>query len=351
MITDVNDTSNLRQNYSTIYTTEYIDLHRFSLPLMLTQPIALVKTQDPVATYAEIAAALAPGQRYVQEFDYQITEMPTSTEQRYLEEMYPSSTISGRDNDYDSWEVAQGGLGACGTFANIACYASIPQSSPRALEKGICPMTPSPIGLYFVKVADPDVPTQTVWIAIDSKVPCKPGGKSSCIFVSDGQPLAAALLMKAAATVRGGSINEITNSATLKRGFLGWFPQVPKTCTTFDEFKDAIDADGIYVFSMTQQYDASGAKITPSGVVLGHAFGAVECVEGPDYQLIRVENPWQSGSDFVSEYSDDSAWWDGHPELTELKSHSIASKGNYWVSWDAFKKLTGKSSFNVKVPA
>lgn len=63
--------------------------------------------------------------------------MPTSTEQRYLEEMYPNSPISGRDNDYDSWEVSQGGLGACGTFANIAWLCI---DSPLALEKGIYPL-------------------------------------------------------------------------------------------------------------------------------------------------------------------------------------------------------------------
>jgi hypothetical protein len=37
VITDVNDTSNLRQSYSTSCTNEYADLHRFSLPQLCSQ--------------------------------------------------------------------------------------------------------------------------------------------------------------------------------------------------------------------------------------------------------------------------------------------------------------------------
>lgn len=263
---------------------------------------------------------------------------------RILFEPPSASGVGGSLSDNDKAEIAK--IAALDTAikqdgGELVAGESVSQSATRTYT----------IGLYFVRVTDPDAPMQTVWIAIDSKVPCKPGGKSSCIFITDGQPLAAALLMKAAATVRGGSINEITNSATLKRKFLGWFPQVVKTCSTFAEFKAAIEADGQYVFSMSQQYDATGGKVTPSGVVYAHAFGAVEAIEGPDYQLVRVENPWASGSDFVSEYSDDAPFWDAHPELAEYKLHSIASKGNYWVSWETFKKLTGKSTFDVKVPA
>jgi hypothetical protein len=318
--------------------------------LMLTTAIPLVTTNDPAAKYAEIAATLAPGAKYVQEFDYTTVENPKSIYPRYLEDIYPTATITDADGDLDSWTIAQSALGACGTFANIAGYASIPKSSPWAIENGIYPLTPSPIGLYFVRICDPLDYEQVTWVAIDSQMPCNsPTGSSAFISIGAQNALLPCLLTKAAATVRGGCFDEITNHPKLKLKFT-WFPSETVAVTTFEAFKAALERGGIYVTSMAQQYDAAGNKITPVGVVYGHAWAVVAAIDGPDYQLVRLENPWAGGADLVTDYAEDSPFWAVHPELAEYQAQAKASKGNYWVDWATLGKLTGKNVFNVVCP-
>lgn len=316
---------------------------------MLTTAIPLVLTNDPAAKYEEITSVLAPGEKYVQQFDYTTIECPTATETRYLEDIYPDIPVLGIDGDVGSWEVAQGGLGACGTFAKIAAYAS--NSSQYRLEEGIYPQTRSPHGLYFIRIQDPRDPLKMTWMAIDSKVPCKPGGKSA--FIWPGESLAPALFMKSMASGRGGCFDEITNHAQLKIT-MNWFPGELKAIGDFEAFASAIALGGICVFSMVQQFDQAGAKITPHGVVLGHAFAAVDSLQVFDlskaHQLVRIENPWGNGLDYVSDYSEDAPFWAQHPDIANKLADARCAGGDYWVDWPTLKKLAGRSIFNVWVP-
>ena len=319
----------------------------------LTTPIPPLLFDDPIAAYDQLAATIPAGGKYVQEFDYSIVELPQLTTAKYLEDSFPKSPVTDFDGDLDSWQIAQGLLGACGTFAQIACYASFPQASPFAVENGIYPLTPSPIGLYLIRVCDPANPMSMKWVAIDSRVPCedKLTSKSPCIYLTDGKtPLLPALLTKAAATMRGGSFNEITNHPSFKIKFT-WFPAKVITSSVASELVKLAASGAIWVTSMTQQYDALGNKITPKGVVYGHAFGIVDAIEGDGYQLFRIENPWGGGSDFISQYSDDAPFWSEHPELAQKKADSFAATGNYWVDFETLKKLSGKTSFNLTIPS
>lgn len=318
--------------------------------MVLTTPIAPKLYDDPVIAYNEIAATVPAGERYCQSFDYSIIELPKCTTAKYLEVSFPNSPITDASG-IDSWDITQGALGCCGSAAELACYGSIPSDSDWALEKGIYPLERSPISLYLVRVFDCD--TQSVkWVAIDSKAPCENtvSSKSTCIWISDGQPLAPALLIKAKCTMKGGSFDTITNSDPFRKPF-SWFPEVTFKCDTFAKFKEALSYGGIAITAMTQQYDADGLKINPPGVVLGHAFGLVDCIEHDGHQLVRIENPWgPSTSDYLSPYSDDAPFWDAYPELAVKRADARAGGGNYWVDWETLKKLTGKTSFDVSVP-
>ncbi|MGL5061407.1 MAG: C2 family cysteine protease [Microcoleus sp.] len=323
--------------------------------MALSIAFPLVLTDDPVAKYAEIAASLAPGARYEQQFDYTTVENPSSKFKRYLEDIYPAATITDIDNDLDSWAISQGSLGACGTFANIACYASIPDDHQYAIENGIYPLQPSSIGLYFVRICDPENPLGTKWMAIDSQVPTDSEmGGSAFVYLGAQTALLPALLTKAAATARGGCFDEITNHPALKQSF-SWFPNASYTVSTFADFKEALEHGALCVVSMTQQYDSGGFAVKPSGVVYGHAFSIVDAVEAtnPDgsiAQIVRIENPWGGGSDYVSEYSEDAPFWTMHPELSGKLADASATGGNYWVSWNQAKALTGKSRFELTLP-
>jgi hypothetical protein len=313
---------------------------------MLTEAKALKLYDDPVLAYNEIAATIAPGDRYVQDFDYSVIEKPACVSSEYLEVLYPLSPVT--DGDIDSWQIDQGSLGNCGTMANIAGYASISQDSEWALERGIYPLAPSAIGLYLVRVCDPDNATGIKWVAIDSKVPTDVNGKFSLV---DGgsKVLAIILLVKAACTMKGGCFDEITNSAQLRNSF-SWWPNILVMASNFADFKHALDAGGNAVFSMSQQLDAAGGEVTPSGVVYGHAFAVVDAIEGEGYQLVRIENPWSGGSDYASPYADDSPFWDEHPELAQKKADAKAALGNYWIDWQTFCLLSGKTIHDLRVP-
>lgn len=314
---------------------------------MLTSPIPLALFDDPVAAYNTIAESLPSGQRYQQPFDYTTIENPKSATPRYLEDIFPQATVTDIDGDLDSFGVSQGYIGACGTFASISAYAAIPKSSPYNIEAGIYPLTPSPIGLYLVRIADPANPLGTKWMAIDSRVPCNtPTGGSAFIFLGLEKALLPALLMKAAATARGGCFDTITNSDTLKQSF-SWFPSVSVQAQTFAEFKKYLDHGAICLSAMVQQYDGSDAAITPSGVVYGHAHALVDTISVSNAELVRIENPWEGGSDYLSDVSEGSQFWLDHPELRAKLEDAKASAGNYWISWEQAKALTGRTKFEM----
>lgn len=310
---------------------------------------------DPTAGYNEIAATLAPGQRAVIEFDYATTENPDATAYEYLEVMYPAATVLGADGDISSPEIYQGALGACGHFSQIACYAS--SKNEYRLETGIYPTEISPISLYLLRVQDPNNPLGVKWVATDSRMPCKPGGKSNFIGLPASGALAPMLAIKAEAQSKGGSFNEVTNHQVFKRSF-NWFPCTTKTVKSFEEMAIAIERGAICLFSMAQQKDPlTGADITPKGVVYGHGYGLVETLtanglDGSLVKLTRLSNPWPGGSDFISDnpYADDAAFWDQSPELSAKRDETRAFGGEYWVSWNCFCQLTGKTQFDVKVP-
>ncbi|MGL4621145.1 MAG: C2 family cysteine protease, partial [Chroococcidiopsis sp.] len=121
-----------------------------------------------------------------------------------------------------------------------------------------------------------------------------------------------------------------------------------------DELKTAISSGGLYVFSLTQQYDDLGQKITPSGVTYGHAYSIADCISvmhnGQEMQLIRIQNPWGGGSEWVSTVSEGSQFWVDHPELAQKEADAKSSGGNYWIEREQFETLTGRTTFDVTMP-
>lgn len=316
--------------------------------------IAPILVSDPAVAYQEFTANLAPNEKYSQTFDYNTVEVPAANFPKRLEESFPNSTVLGVDGDITSNEPGQGSLGCCGTVANICALASVPTSFAHSLENCIYPTEVSSHGLYFVRVADPDNFLATKWVAIDSNVSATENGKSEFIRLKDGDALAPALFLKAAATMRGGTYDAISNSDPFKKSF-SWYPSTTVKCGTFADFADAISNGGVYIFSLTQQYDASGIATTPLGVVYGHAFSAPETlfVSNPDgtaTNLVRMSNPWGGGSDYQSEYSEGSQFWVDHPELADKLAVVSRAGGEYWVSWEQFKTLTGRTTFDVTMP-
>lgn len=321
----------------------------------LASPIIPLFFDDPAIAYSELAAILQPGKKYVQPFDHFSLENPLATEQRRLGEMYPNATVLGTDMDVNADSTAQTSLGACGTYANINAFAAVPVGCKYRLEEAIYPLEPSPIGAYFVRVQSPDNPLETKWVLIDDQVPTMPG-KNSSNFFSVRDCLAPGLFLKAAATMRGGAWNEITNSGSFGIRF-NWFPSTLVDCKTADELHKAISVGSLCVFSMTQQFNQMGEPISVPGVVLGHAFSVTHSisttgVDGLPLYIYRISNPWGGGSEYIqsicAEGNDD--FWNLHSELATQRAESQAIAGTYFVTWDELCRLTGRTSFDVTHP-
>jgi Calpain family cysteine protease len=317
-------------------------------------PISPILVLDPIAGYAAVAATLQPGQWYRQPFDHVTLENPNANEVKRLGDMYPNATVLGTDGDVGSFEIGQLSLGACGSFAQISVYCSVSLGCQYRAEESIYPLEVSPIGLYFVRVQHPDRPLDTIWVAISDEVPTLPG-KNTSNFFSIGEALLPGLLLKARATMMGGAWNEITNTRSFGLS-MNWFPSAKIKVSTFAEFSNALAQGALCVFSMAQQYDAAGLPFNPPGVVMAHAFAAVDTISstnenGLPVELVRIENPWSQGNDLESpQYAEDAAFWTLHPELADKLNDAKQSKGNTWVSWNYFLTLLGKTEVEVQHP-
>lgn len=317
--------------------------------MTLTQPISPLLFDDPAIAYASLTAGLQQGEKWVQAFDYSIKEQPTVVGSRPLEEIFPNSPVLSADRDLDSWEPSQGGFAICGSVASVCCFASVPTNLPIALENAIYPQERSPHGIYLVRMADPAKVQAFKWVAIDSVMPTKSNGNLQFSWTVDGEPLAKTLLLKAMATVRGGSFDEISNSAQFNIGFPGWFPYVEKNTNSFTEFKQAMQQGCLASFTFAQQYDALGQKVTPSGVIYGHAYGAVNFIETPGYQLVRVENPHgMTARDLATEYGDDSSFWAEHPEFAREKFEASQGGGNWWMNWSQLVSMCSGGTIRLR---
>lgn len=325
--------------------------------MSLTEPIKPVLVQDPVSAYKELSDSLGEDSKWVQPFDHFTTENPLAIKQRRLGEMYPNATILGTDLDINADSVAQASLGACGSFAQLNAYAAVPVGCKYRLEEAIYPLEPSPIGAYYIRVQDPEDPLGMKWVLIDDQVPTMPG-KNSSNFFSVRDCLAPGLFLKAAATVRGGGWDCITNADPFGIRF-NWFPSTLIECKTDVELHTALQNGALCVFAMTQQFDQMGVPISPQGIVLGHAFSLTSSInttgtDGLPLYIYRISNPWNSGKEYISsicsEGVENDAFWNLHPELAEQRAEAQAIAGTFFVTWDELCRLTGRTSFEVTHP-
>jgi hypothetical protein len=318
--------------------------------MTLTTPIAAQLYSDPIAAYSQITAGLAPNERWAQPFDYSIKEIPTLTKTKPLEEIFPDSPILSTDKDLDSWEISQGGFAICGSFGNLCAFASVPRHLPIALENAIYPQEKSPFGLYMVRVVNPSNLSAFTWVAIDSLMPVTETGKLPFSWIVKGQAVVQTLLLKAMATMRGGSFDELSNSRQFGIKFTGWFPHTLEETSSFATFKAAFDKGCLANFTFAQQYDTAGAKITPAGIFYGHDYAIADYFETADgHQAVRIENPHgTTAKDWVGIYDDGAPFWTEHPELASKLADAKQGGGNWWMPWHVFVAMASNGVVKLR---
>lgn len=292
--------------------------------------------------------AFEPEPDWVQSFDYE--GMDTMA----LEEIYPDAPVIGTT---EGFQVAQGGIGNCGSIAEIAAYAESTGGTYK-LEDGIYPTTPSPSGQYWVRFAQG---SKLCWVKIDSKVPqytsnsrvkcCRPKSASVGLWPS--------LLEKAKATIYGGAYSMILNKKNpdylkYQKEFSGWFPTTGELVSEFSRAKQIIDRGGYAIYAWPKQVDDNGDEVKVPGIVTGHAFTSTDAAiaidsDGTEHQLIHVENPWGGGKDYQNPYAQDSDFWDGISNRDRFLRESEFG-GSWWMSWDEFLTLQDKAQIKFHDP-
>jgi hypothetical protein len=307
---------------------------------------ALPMYDDPAIAYDQIAATLEPGQKYTQTgFDYE--GLPT----KRVEELYPNHPMFDADGS-NSYEVSQGGLSNCVLLSRLCGLSEA--KNKYTVKDLIYPLTVSPIGLYFISVAQG---LGRKWLPFDSSVPLYNdpnlwyNGRPRNVDVQKNNPVLWAMLMeKGTATIRG-SYAQI-DAGNIQNSFPGWVPIVRKNATTFAEYQ-AILADGGYGgFSYTQQKDALGNPVSVEGLYLSHEHSLLDAFEYEGSQAVRVANPWGGGKDLIGspQFADGSPFWDLSPELKAKEAMTKGRDGEYWLSYSVLCAYMGKSDVLFEIP-
>jgi Calpain family cysteine protease len=301
---------------------------------------------DPIAAYAEISAALQPGQKYTQSgFDYE--GLPT----KRVEELYPIHPMFDADGS-NSYEVSQGGLSDCVLLSRVCALAEA--KNKYQIKDLIYPLTVSPIGLYFISVAQG---LGRKWLPFDSSVPLYNdptlwyNGRPRNVDIQKQNPVLWPMLMeKGTATIRG-KYSQL-DAGNIQNPYPGWVPIVRKMTKTFAEVLSCIAEGGYGGISFTQPKDASGNPVSVPGVYLGHEHSLLDAFEYEGAQAVRISNPWGGADDLVGspQFADDSPFWDLTPELKAKGALTKGRGGEYWISYSVLCSYMGKSDILFEIP-
>ena len=88
-----------------------------------------------------------------------------------------------------------------------------------------------------------------------------------------------------------------------------------------------------------KQEEGSGTH----GIMYNHAYGILRVVDIDQLQLIRVRNPWGTGQgEWTGKFADEDEAWDDHRGLKEKLGYTFQNDGNWWMSFDDWKKHYSK---------
>jgi hypothetical protein len=277
---------------------------------------------DPITAFQELSATIPEGQRFVQtgiDYEGKLT--------KYVSDIYPDYPFS--DGDADAMCLEQGGMANCSVLTDIMGYAGSTRN-PYTVENGVYPYGLSPNGLYLVACSQD---YKKVWVAIDSQVPVDAKGRPLYARPREKtRGFFAMLYEKAAVTLHSG---KYSTSTYIINTFQGWFPRVNYSVAAFDDILNVFELGG-YGFGGIR----TGVLPMPIGLVADHDFAVLDALritdpDGTNHELVLLANPWSalSGKDYVSPYSDDSPFWDAHPEALAYVQKSRPDTGCFWIAW------------------
>ncbi|CAE7542545.1 CAPN15 [Symbiodinium natans] len=79
----------------------------------------------------------------------------------------------------------------------------------------------------------------------------------------------------------------------------------------------------------------------PDGLLAKHAYSVLQVLCAHGQRLVQVRNPWGSGGEWNRAWSDKSAEWERHPQISEDLKVVDADDGRFWMPWDAFAEIFG----------
>lgn len=285
---------------------------------------------DAIAAYDEISATIPEGQKFFQQgIDYD------GYATRRIEDIYPGYPLS--DGDADIMGLTQGSIGNCSVLTEIMAYA-LSSRNDYTMEDGIYPYGVSPNGLYMVAVAKD---YKRKWIAVDTLVPVNTSGNPIASRpASKERGFFGMVFEKAFVTLMSGKYK----TSNWIGSFEGWYPRTRYEVSSFDDILRVFELGGHGNGGIWAIKDAAGVqKPMPTGLVSCHDYGVLDAfrivdADGNKHELVLLCNPWGAGAaDYRSSYSDDSPFWDAHPEALQHIQESRPNGGCFWMPWADLK--------------
>lgn len=269
----------------------------------------------------------------------------------YLENIYPDSPLFSPTTE--SWEIGRGEHGNDGIVANIIGFAGT-KHKQFTVENIIYPKTISKTGCYCIKLPFEE-DDKEFWVVIDSRVPISNGDLIHCMPITNDAGIWGSVLEKYAASIMGNLYSELSNDRKTHHIFPGFFDHILIDVSEFSDVVNAIYYGAYAIIRFSCHYDDNGNDLP--GISSNYAYALVNAMAMVDtsniiHNLVRIEDPHIDGTDYESEYSDTSEFWEENSDYMHYHDESSATKGNWWMSWDDLLELnhTNKIPFKCPIP-
>jgi len=210
---------------------------------------------------------------------------------------YLIENLFGSDpDDFQEWGVYTCRFYREGSWVEVCADTRVPALSGFTAPEGEEPPGPS---VLYGKSVDP----REQWVQLLEKAYAKVLGSYEAL--SNGS------VTEALVDLTGGSGEDIEL-------------EEEAAAALFQQCRDHLEHNHVICCSSDPAKNGQGGvpspqlKQTALGLLPGHAYGIIQCVETEDKQLIRLRNPWAGrGGTWKGPWADSSGQWDDYPDVLD----------------------------------
>jgi len=213
---------------------------------------------------------------------------------------YLIENLFGSDpDDFQEWGVYTCRFYREGSWVEVCADTRMPALSGFTASEGEEPTGPQ---CLYGRCVDP----REQWVQLLEKAYAK--------VLGSYEALSKGSVTEALVDLTGGSGEEITlNEDSAK-----------KTSTLFEECQEHLENKHVLCATADPANNGQGGvpspdlKQTALGLLPGHAYGVMQCIQVEDKKLVRLRNPWSGrGGTWKGPWADSSSQWEDFPEVLD----------------------------------